>query len=929
MKSRKLYGLIATLIMALVLIFAFSAVSFAEGGESVYVCSYDLSEGGYLYNNGTVADSSPVDESMGYAYYDQVNKVLTLHNAVLNAIDAYMPPVNAQGNLCINLEGTNSIHASNNSKMGIYVPWGGLTISGDGSLDIDVYVDEPIPEGYSYSSSCSSYGVYTDGDIAINSGNINIASCSEYGESFGIYSWSGNVDINNANVIIDVDGMQLGDAIHCDGNITIPDGHTLLDTSLFNDSNQTSWEGYDFQNYNYVKVVSGKLTELNSYGVWVNGVKLRDRNPYWKNGDKVQCSGTSQDYNAYYDKEREMLTLYSAVITEAYKDTFDDILIYSLGSITVNAIGTNVLTYSSADNSVIGINSDGNLILCGNGDVTISLNTSEFMQDVVGVHASNGLFLNGSNVILNVSSDEEASGLVADYLECNNGNFIVNVEGRDYSRGFVGYDGIKIVGGNIHIDTNGGDINALYSNNDIVIPEGHSINDGSELFGIGRTTWSNDCFNGINIITITDGVITNAKKYEQYTPAIFLNSDVVSVASVEAGATDLDGVTLKASASVSGSTVNVTIKNDDLDKFAEQALTPSGNPTGITLDLSKVGSGVSTVSFDTATIKKINEIIADNSNDVAQLDIKLQDGTLMIYRETLKSIESQAQGKKISISFNLGRKAEDSMTSVQKETFKGFVNPLAIGAEINSDGKTISDFGGGSIAIRVNYQSDKALVGWCLDDDGSKSNVPCIYDGKTAVIVALHFSHYIIEESNVSFDDVLPEYYCYDAVNWAVGKGITSGKVGNSFAPFGICTRGEFVTFLWRAAGKPVVDYYMPFIDVDENEFYAEAVRWAASEGIIKGKTDTIFDPWGPITRAQAITCLWRYAKAPAFANMTANGPASSPFTDVPTDEYYYSAVLWAKAQGITNGKLDGIFAPYDNCLRGQVVSFLFNYLGK
>ena len=89
-----------------------------------------------------------------------------------------------------------------------------------------------------------------------------------------------------------------------------------------------------------------------------------------------------------------------------------------------------------------------------------------------------------------------------------------------------------------------------------------------------------------------------------------------------------------------------------------------------------------------------------------------------------------------------------------------------------------------------------------------------------------------------AFTDVTKQDYFYDAVSWAVEKEITSGVSKDVFAPNRDCTRADFVTFLWRAAGKPVVNYAMSFSDVKESFYYAEAVRWAASLGIVTGQQE-------------------------------------------------------------------------------------------
>lgn len=113
--------------------------------------------------------------------------------------------------------------------------------------------------------------------------------------------------------------------------------------------------------------------------------------------------------------------------------------------------------------------------------------------------------------------------------------------------------------------------------------------------------------------------------------------------------------------------------------------------------------------------------------------------------------------------------------------------------------------------------------------------------------------------NNTGFDDVKKGSYYYKAVLWAVERGITSGYDSDTFAPNGLCTRGEMVTFLWRAAGKPSVSGTNRFTDVPGDAFYRKAVVWAAGKGITTGISDTRFSPNSYCTRAESVTFLARY----------------------------------------------------------------------
>ena len=176
------------------------------------------------------------------------------------------------------------------------------------------------------------------------------------------------------------------------------------------------------------------------------------------------------------------------------------------------------------------------------------------------------------------------------------------------------------------------------------------------------------------------------------------------------------------------------------------------------------------------------------------------------------------------------------------------------------------------------------------------------------------------------FYDVPNDAYYYEAVKWAAENGITGG-VGNSlFAPNQPCTRAQIVTFLWRAAGSPVVNYLMPFTDVDEGAYYAEAVRWAASTGIVTGQTETTFGTDSVCTRAQAAAMIYRCAQAQG-KGFTGAWMFHLPFTDVP--EWAYESVAWCYMNSVTTGVSETSFAPGNDCTRAQIVTFLWRAFGK
>ena len=176
------------------------------------------------------------------------------------------------------------------------------------------------------------------------------------------------------------------------------------------------------------------------------------------------------------------------------------------------------------------------------------------------------------------------------------------------------------------------------------------------------------------------------------------------------------------------------------------------------------------------------------------------------------------------------------------------------------------------------------------------------------------------------FVDVATGSYYEDAVDWAVENGITQGTDDTHFSPDGICTRAQAVTFLWRAAGSPVVNYLMPFTDVDEGAYYAEAVRWAASTGIVTGLTETTFGTDSVCTRAQAAAMIYRCAQAQG-KGFTGAWMFHLPFTDVP--EWAYESVAWCYMNSVTTGVSETSFAPGNDCTRAQIVTFLWRAFSK
>ena len=211
----------------------------------------------------------------------------------------------------------------------------------------------------------------------------------------------------------------------------------------------------------------------------------------------------------------------------------------------------------------------------------------------------------------------------------------------------------------------------------------------------------------------------------------------------------------------------------------------------------------------------------------------------------------------------------------------------------------------GKVTITVTSTADRNITASC-----TVTVTKNLSDDLVSIIGALG-------NSSLPFNDVTVRDYFYDAVKWAVDRGITSGTSRYTFSPDAPCTRAQVVTFLWRAAGCPQpTSKSNPFTDVRADDYFYTAVLWAVENGITNGTSAKTFSPDATVTRAQVVTFLWRANGQPAAGN--------SGFADVSADKYYATAVAWAVFQRITTGTGFGVFSPDAACTRAQIVTFLY-----
>lgn len=188
-------------------------------------------------------------------------------------------------------------------------------------------------------------------------------------------------------------------------------------------------------------------------------------------------------------------------------------------------------------------------------------------------------------------------------------------------------------------------------------------------------------------------------------------------------------------------------------------------------------------------------------------------------------------------------------------------------------------------------------------------------------LAALALALTILTVPAAAFSDVDEGLYYAAPIAWAVEKGITTGTSETTFSPDAVCTQGQILTFLWRAAGSPEAEVRPGSSEGEPlNPDFQKAIAWASQTGILND--DAAFAPSAPCGRGTAMRFLWRYIGAPS-------AETSRAFTDVAPDADYAQAVAWAVETGITSGTSETTFSPDELCTRGQIATFLYRCLNE
>jgi len=355
--------------------------------------------------------------------------------------------------------------------------------------------------------------------------------------------------------------------------------------------------------------------------------------------------------------------------------------------------------------------------------------------------------------------------------------------------------------------------------------------------------------------------------------------------------------------------------SDPQESDPQESDPPVTNQPVITPPVNEIGNG------ESITASNLENLISDGKDLIVEDD----DGAKLVFdAEALKGISSQAIG---SIKADLSDVSDEyQQTHPGKRVFS---------LTVTSGDKIITDFGG-SVTVSLPYElkegeNPENVKVWYLAADGSMTEIPCIYDPLTKKVsfVVSHFSVYMVGVADVQvnpFTDVNEKDWFYDAVSFAYEKGLMGGTGDNTFSPQANTSRGMIVTILWRLEGEPYAANPTAFADVAEGKWYSGAVAWAAEKGIVDGYSAYKFGPDDYITREQMAKILYSYAAFKKY-DVSTHGDLSS-YTDSPSD-WALEYVQWAVAEGLLQGKGNGLLDPMGKTKRCEIAVILQRFIEK
>ena len=373
-----------------------------------------------------------------------------------------------------------------------------------------------------------------------------------------------------------------------------------------------------------------------------------------------------------------------------------------------------------------------------------------------------------------------------------------------------------------------------------------------------------------------------------------------------------------AEVTINQTTINTAIANAKKNNQSTIVITPNitGEAQKVNVELPKTSIS-SMVSETDATLK-----------------VETPVGTISIPQDALTAIATQAAGSTVTMSLESVDKF--SLTPTQQETVG---DKPVYDISIMSGSSHISSFNGKSITISLPYTLQEGeSVGdvkvWYLNDAGELEQIDCTYDEKAglATFKTSHLSYYLVgveaakDDFVINFTDVKESDWFYEAVKFAVEKGLFKGTGETTFSPHQPMTRAMLVTVLYNLEGSPGAAGANNFTDVKNGEWYTNAVIWANAKDIVSGYGKGLFGTNDPITREQMASILYRYASYKGY-DVTATANLSAYTDEEEISNWAKEAMNWANAEGLITGRTKTTLVPGGTATRAEVASILKRFV--
>ena len=519
------------------------------------------------------------------------------------------------------------------------------------------------------------------------------------------------------------------------------------------------------------------------------------------------------------------------------------------------------------------------------------------------VAANGSMGQNTEQAMLTFVTPEGKTCPAVTYLSTNESAVTVDANGKIKAVGSVGqkatikaqYDGTTFAKVDVTIGTSAGE--DFYSIDPVIADQTYT---GTELKPAVKVTKNGS--------EITDGFTVEYSANTNVgtaTATVKVGDTVIGTATFNiVKATPTVDITADQTSLTGSGTVKLTVTSKgvptdgEIKVTCDNDITVTDNEDGISATLP---NATKTYTF-TATYK--GDANHKEASDTCQVSVTRRSSSVSVTRKSSGS-SSSSSGSSGSYAVSASSTKNGDVTVSPKNASKGDRVTVTVtpdkGYELDS--LTVKDASGNKLKL-----TDKGNGKYTFTMPGSKVTVS---------------AEFVEEQAASIFADVPADAYYAKAVEWAVKKGITNGKANGLFGSNDPCTRGQIVTFLWRAAGSPAPKGTVKVpSDVLPGSYCYDAVAWALENGITNGLADGTFGVNNTCTRGQSVTFLYR---AMGTAPTTVNG-----FTDVAADSFCAEAVAWAVENGVTNGTSASTFSPSNGCTRAQIVTFLFRaYQGK